>query len=184
MYGDGRKLVSPIIEYDEYGRQKAIYQIGEGGDFEEIITKNTPQAVRGNQIWTRVGGYDLFTDINNTIIIDKRGANILVLGNKIEDEITPVNEREYLLLLVGAEDTEFEDTFRGIVGRQNVFDTVVGIVDLIDMHESKILAETTQLKGAITVWDFMKMCVDKDLVENPTGFDPYEYEDVLYEEDI
>ena len=87
-------------------------------------------------------------------------------------------------MLVGAEDTEFEDTFRGIVGRQNVFDTVVSIVDLIDMHESRILAETTQLKGAITVWQFMKMCIDKDLVENPTGFDPYEYEDVLYEEDI
>ena len=84
--------------------------------------------------------------------------------------------------MVGLEDGDFEDTFRGIIGRQNVFDTIVELIDLIDLKQSKILAETTQLKGAISLFEFTKMCVDKNLVNNPTGFDPYEYDDVLYDE--
>ena len=180
-YG-GRKLIDPLTHYDENGRVIIAHEIGDPSQDQEIINRWTPGAVAGDKLFKRIGGYDLYTDITDTIVIDRRGANIFIFKDKIEEDITPAAEREYLLLLVGLEDTDFEDTFRGVVGRQNVFETILGIIDLIDLHESKILAETTQLKGAISIYQFMRMCVDKNLVDNPDRFDPYDWEDTVYED--
>lgn len=183
----GRKLYNPFVQHDDDGKVVPTYQLGDVNDRDQtIITRNTPGAILQNKLFTRISGWDLYTDIDDTIIIDRHGANIFILRNAIEDDISPANEREYLLLLVGLEGTEeeFEDTFRGVIGRQNVFETVLSIVDVIDLHKSKILAETTKLKGAISLFQFMKMCVDKDLVDNPWRFDPYDYDDANYDDII
>lgn len=181
----GRKLINPFQQHDDQGRMIPFYQIGDENDKDQVIVnRNTPGAIRQNKLFVRVSGWDLYTDAEDTIVLDYHGANIYVFKNSIEEDITPANEREYLLLLVGLEDSDFGDTFQGVIGRQNVFETVLDIMDTIDLHKSRIMAETTQLKGAISLYQFMKMCVDKNLVDDPWRFDPYDYDDANYDDII
>ena len=89
-------------------------------------------------------------------------------------ELTPADEREYLLLL-SYYDEKMENTYQGCVGRQNVFDFIKSIIEEIDIERSLILAETVQLKDAINIYDFMKDCILNQTVVNDDGFDIEDY---------
>lgn len=90
------------------------------------------------------------------------------------EELSPSEEREYLILMVYNDDT-MDNMYQGMVGRQETFDYIVENADLLDFDKSMIMAECTKLKDMITIYEFTKMCIDQETVENPTGFDPDDY---------
>lgn len=95
-------------------------------------------------------------------------------------EKTP-NEKMYLVLLKGEykdnEAKEYRD-FEWVIGRQNVYEYIRDLIlneedTCIDIHESKIIAETVNILDAISIYEFMKTF--KDIVLDDTGFDIEEY---------
>lgn len=164
------EYVNPIIEYGP-GPINPIHEIGSGEDNEIIITKDNPANVRGGKLFCIFKGGFVYTDINDTIVIDPNSNNLYIYHQE-DEELTPADEREYLLLLYYSDDTT---EFRGITGRQVVFDELIALSNDIDFDKSMILAETTKMKDMISIYAFMKLCVDKNLVKNNSGFDPDEY---------
>lgn len=96
------------------------------------------------------------------------------------DKIAPENRKYLLLLRLYIEDSNIDaaDTFKWIVGRQEVYDYLKNLIksDAIDIEESEIVTETTRLVERITIHRFMRMMFDEHLVEDEDGFDIDEYQ--------
>lgn len=173
-----RVKINPFVEVD--GKNNPfVYLDGrdEKDDGVIVITKEDKQYVRGDKLYVKYKGIGFYADIDDAISINTYNDELYIFRH---DELSPPTEREYLLLLVYVGE-DMMDTFIGISGRQEVFDYIVQNADLLDFVESRILAETTKMKDMWTVYRFMKMCIDNDMVENPTGFDPADYGNMITE---
>ena len=166
---NGEKSVSPIVYLDGRDNDEGVL----------LISKEDKQYIKGDRLFVKYKGIGIYSDIDDIISINTYNDEIYVFRH---DELTPPEDREYLLLLVyNAEDCI--DTFMGISGRQEVFNFIVNNAELLDCIQSKILAETTKMQDMWTLYRFAKMCIDNEMVENPTGFDPDDYGSFV-EEDI
>lgn len=169
----------PFVQYAPGEKRNPFVSVNPNnpGDNVRVINKNNLENVVGGFLHLKINEYDLYVPLDDTIVVEERGKNVLVY-DKDDEAVTPANERNYLILCA-TNDGSGGQEYLSIKGRQNVFDTIVAMADVLDFQESIILAETTALKDAISLFEFMKMCVDKELVENHTGFDPYEYGDYV-----
>ena len=177
--------INPFIEVDSIDDIKDnpfAYLDGrdENDDGILIITKEDKQYVRGDKLYLNYKGIGVFADIDDAITINTYNDELYIFRH---DELSPPEDREYLVLLVYVND-DMMDTFIGISGRQEVFNYIVQNAELLDFEQSKILAETTKLKDLWTIYKFMKMCIDNDMVENPTGFDPSDYGCLMINDDV
>lgn len=176
MDSNNKVLINPWIENIE--SKEDLYEKPfvylDGRDDDEgviIITKEDKQYVRGDKLFLKYKGISIYADIDDAISINTYNDELYIFRH---DELSPPEDREYLLLLVYNDESAI-DTFLGITGRQEVFDYIVRIADLIDFGASKIMAETTKLKDLWSVFKFMKMCINNEMVKNNTGFDPNDY---------
>lgn len=166
---DGEKNTSPIVYLDGRDSQDSGVL---------LISKEDKQYIRGDRLYVKYKGIGIYSDIDDVISINTYNDEIYVFRH---DELTPPEDREYLLLLV-FNDEEVPDTFLGISGRQYVFDYLVANAELFDWTESKILAETTKMQDMWTIFRFAKMCINNEMVKNPSGFDPDDYGAYVEEE--
>ncbi len=164
--------VNPIIQYAE-GTTKInpIIKASDRTEYQFVITKKDRQHVRGDKICVELGGFYIYTDIDNAMLVNTLTKEVYIY---YAEELSPSEEREYLILMV-YHDEEMENAYQGMVGRQETFDYIVENAELLDFDKSMIMAETTKLKDMITIYEFMKMCIDQETVNNPTGFDPDDY---------
>ena len=163
---------NPIIQYDESVKKiNPIIKSTDRTDFQYVITKKDRQHVRGDKICVEVGGFYIYTDIDNAMLVNTRTKEVYIY---YAEELSPSEEREYLILMVYIDD-DMDNAYQGMVGRQETFDYIVENAELLDFDKSMIMAETTKLKDMISIYQFMKMCIDQETVDNPTGFDPDDY---------
>lgn len=160
--------MEPFYFMNEGEKVDPFYKINEGNKHEIIITQNDRQYVRGDQICYEYKGITIFADIEDAIIVNTAMSTISIKKFKT---LSPPEEREYLILLSENSDEEEENRFQGIIGRQETFDYLVSMIDSIDIHKSIILAETTCLRNAISVYKFMNRCITDGLIQNNSGFD-------------
>ena len=140
-------------------------------EFQYVITKKDRQHVRGDKICVEIGGFYIYTDIDNAMLVNTLTKEVYIY---YAEELSPSEEREYLILMVYVDDT-MDNAYQGMVGRQETFDYIVENAELLDFDKSMIMAESTKMKDMITIYEFMKMCIDQDAVDNSTGFDPDDY---------
>lgn len=158
---NGEKSFNPIVYLDGRDNDTGVL----------IITKENREYVKGDRLYVKYKGIGIYCDIDDAISINTYNDELYIFRH---DELTPPKDREYLLLLV-FNDEELENSFLGMSGRQDVFDFIVNNAENLDFIESKILAETTKMRDMWNLYKFMKMCIDNEMVSNPTGFDPTDY---------
>lgn len=144
-----------------------------------VITKEEKQYVRFNRLYVTYKGVTITADIDDAISIDTKMDEVHIFRH---DQLEPPENREYLLLLV-YNDEELEDTYQGILGRQEAFDYITSNADIIDMNKSMILSETTKLKDMWSVLHFVKKCIENDMVKNPNNFDYSGYELIIEDDE-
>ena len=166
-----KKEVLRFFEDNENWKPNAIYFMGdESNEHEIVITSDDREYVRGDKLYVQYNDVDIYADLNQVIYINTKTNMVYIKENK---KLSPPEEREYLVLLSFYEGEQ--NTYQGIVGRQNTFDYLKSIIEAIDIGSSMVLAETVAFKDSITVYDFMKRCIEDDMVQNNDGFDIEEY---------
>ena len=73
----------------------------------------------------------------------------------IECKETP-EEKEYLLCYIATEDGEEYQPWIKITGRLEVVKFIIGMIEMLDIHESFLLSGNANIKNAISVYEFMK----------------------------
>lgn len=94
------------------------------------------------------------------------------LASMPQGELTKSPEvKEYLLLMEYKETGENEYKF--IIGRTETYKFIKDIIDELDIDESFVIVESVKIKDRITVYEFMRMCKDRNLFDD--DFDINEY---------
>ena len=106
--------------------------------------------------------------------------------NQMREAITFVGEdpttKVYLLLLTLYEETiddgEYDDLsivkeWYTVIGRQKTYDSLKVLIENhgIDVHRSFVLSGETAPEKAISVYRFMKICLESNKVRDRSGFD-------------
>ena len=173
--------INPFIEHE--GKNENPFVFLDGRDQNDtgvlIITREETQYVRGNSLFVPYKGIKIIADIDDAISINTYNDEIHIFRR---DELIPPDQKEYLILLVYNDDG-LDDSYQGILGRQEAFDYIVKNAEIIDMNKSMILSESTKMKDMWTVLKFTKMCINNQIVKNETGFDPKEYDLVIEDEE-
>jgi hypothetical protein len=169
---DMKDKINPIIQVDDTtGKIDPIMRQSDINEYQYVITKRDREHVRADKIFVCINGINIYADIDDAIMVNTINNEVYIYRH---EELAPAEEREYLILLV-YNDENIPYTYQGMVGRQETFDYIVENAEIINFDESKILAETTKLKDMISLYAFVKMCIDQETVKNPTGFDPDDY---------
>lgn len=157
-----KNKTNPLIfhENEKDVKQNPIYFMGDDTNSHEIlITSDMKDYVRGDKLVVEFNGCTIYADLDQAIFINTASKIVFIRENK---KLTPVEQREYLVLMNFYDGTT---SYQGIQGRQQTFDYLYTIFESIDTHESLILAETVPFKDGISVYDFMKKCVEEELVD-------------------
>lgn len=95
-----------------------------------------------------------------------------------DDSVT----KSYLLLLKNYDDDEEERDWQIVTGRQDAYEYLRRLIEAeaIIPDESYVLSGTTPFEEAITVYRFMRVMLDRNLVVEETGFDIEDYHSESY----
>ena len=86
-------------------------------------------------------------------------------------------EKMYLVLYIGTDDEGNEiKSYEDIQGRVATYNFIKGIIDYIDIYESRVLVETVVLANALNVYEFMKQ-VSKYINDPSFDIEDYNYGD-------
>lgn len=84
-------------------------------------------------------------------------------------------KKTYIVLYIGTDDDGKDiKSFEVLEGRKETFDFIKGIVDYIDIHESKVLTDNVAYADAASVYDFMKY-VSSLIEEDSFDIEDYNY---------
>ena len=152
-------------------KENAIYTFNTGNKNEIYIDKTQKEYVKGEQLFVLYKGISIYANLTQCILINTQTDVVMIKPYK---EITPPEDKEYIILLYYGEDGE-DNTFQAVKGRQEAFDYIKSMVEYTDLDQSLILAETTTFVDAISIYDFMKSCIIHKSVKNDDGFDIDDY---------
>ncbi len=92
-------------------------------------------------------------------------------------------EKKYLVLYIGMDDDKNEiKSFEFIEGRTATYNFIKGMIDNINIYDSKVVVETVALKDALNVFEFMKH-VSKFIDDPSFDIESYNYADIHDDED-
>jgi len=86
-------------------------------------------------------------------------------------------EKMYLVLYIGKdEDGKDIKSYEDLQGRTATYNFIKGMIDYIDIYESRVLVETVTLGDALNVYEFMKQ-VSKYINDPSFDIEDYNYGD-------
>ena len=150
--------------------------------FAILRTTENGKYVRGDKLWFKLDGVEIYTDINSIIFVDMVSKTFVVQSaDKILKEIIPEdpNHRQYILLMKRYESNEEIFQWESMTGRIETYNYIVDNIEImgIDPKASFVLTENVPYKDALTIADFVRYLKNSELVEN----DGFEIDDYIYE---
>jgi hypothetical protein len=181
-------LIKPI-EIHEDGNvplTKPVYNMEQtiNGELRFAITSLTDggKYVRGNMLYYRFNGVNIYTDMNNIIFVNRETNTLFIREyDKVQSELNPTNpqEKQYIILFteVGGDDGDGEFPFRweACQGRNDAYDHIKVNAPLIDIDKSIIIVEDVAIKDCLTVREFVNHLKNSNMVDLYDGFEIDEY---------
>ena len=167
---------NPLIFYDKDEKIKInpIYIIedhpNDKNRFAILRTTENGKYVRGDSLYFKLGGFEIYTEINNAIFVDLINKTVFIKEyQKVVEEITPVDpeKRQYIIMMKNINNDTDEYRWEAMEGRSTMYNFIVdNIEDLnIDPENSFVLTENVPYKDALTVYQFIQYLKNADLVE-------------------
>lgn len=172
---------NPLIFYDKDDKIKVnpVYMIedhpNDKNRFAILRTTENGKYVRGDSLYFKLGGFEIYTEINNAIFVDLINKTVFIKEyQKVVEEITPVDpeKRQYIIMMKNINEDIDEYTWEAMEGRSTMYNFIVDNIDSlnIDPENSFVLTENVPYKDALTVYQFIQYIKNADLVEED-GFD-------------
>lgn len=104
---------------------------------------------------------------------------VVSLVDPITREPIDIDEKGYLLLLVDANSDQFENgEFIAMRGRRATFEYLVSSIGNYDILHSYILSGKIALGGEVSVYSFMRLCLEKYYGSEDMGITVNELDDM------
>lgn len=176
-------VVNPFVFYKKNDSVKPFASLDENvntpSKFAILKTTENGKYIRGGQLWFKMNGVEIFTDINNIIYVDMDNNTFIVRdGRKVIEEIAPVDpeKRQYVLLMKCTDNNTDFYQWESMEGRITTYNYIVDNIDVlnIDPEQSFVLTENVALKDALNIAEFIRYLKNSELVEED-GFNIEEY---------
>lgn len=80
-----------------------------------------------------------------------------IVRDEVKQQIRP-EDKTYIILYYMTIDTgEDIKSFEVVTGRKNAYEYIKGIVEYLDIHDSKVMVDNVPYAKAISVYEFMKL---------------------------
>ena len=176
----GEPKRSPIVFEHEHINSKenfAILKTTEGGKY-----------VRGNMLFYKFNGVEIYTELNNLILVDVLNKVLTIRSaSEVISEIAPKSpeRKQYIILYVDMgydESDEIPLRWESYIGRQNAYNVLLTQLPVIDLDRSKVLVDNVPLKDSLSVRKFLEYLKNANLVPDDDFDidDSYEFEDEDY----
>jgi len=152
--------------------------------FAYAILKTTENGryVRGNLLWYKLNGVEIYTDINNIIFVDEANKSLFIRRNdSVVNEISPTDpeSKQYIILYTDYDydenGYEFPLRWESYIGRSNAIEGLRSNAFILDPDRSLVLVDNVPLKDSLSVRDFVEYLKNADLIEeDEINFDDYE----------
>lgn len=180
-------IKNPLIFYDDKDNIKInpIYMIEDHPNdkdrFAILRTTENGKYVRGDSLFFRLGGFEIYTEINNAIFVDLKNKTVFIKEyQKVMEEITPVDpeKRQYIIMMKCCDSDGDYYLWEAMEGRSTMYNYIVDNIDSqnIDPQKSFVLTENVPYKDALTVYQFIQYLKNADLV----GDDGFDIDDWTY----
>lgn len=147
-----------------------------------VIAKTTENGryVRGNLLYYKLDGVEVYTDLNNLIFVDEANKSLIIRENaSVISEIAPddPSTKQYVVLYTDSsfdEEEGFSDAplyWESYIGRENAYEAIKTNIYNIDVNHSLILVDNVPLKDSLTVREFIEYLVNADIVPDEIDFD-------------
>lgn len=167
---------SPILFEEE--------QINSKDNFAILKTTLGGKYVRGNMLFYKFNGVEIYTDINNIIFVDVLNKVLTIRkDSEIVNEIAPANpeQKQYVILFVDMgydEDVDIPLRWESYIGRSYAYKALLSNLPVIDLDKSKVLVDNVPLKDSLSVRKFLEYLKNADIVPKDDFDldDSYEYD--------
>lgn len=171
----GKKPINPFynVESESNGPDR----------FAILKTTDNGKYIRGNMLFYKYKGIEIYTEINNAIFVDTINDTISVKDyGKTLEEINPTDpeNKQYVLIIVSDEDAEDDGlnmyTWDAMIGRTTMYKYIVDNIEskYMDPDKSIVLTDNVALKDALTVTQFVNYLKNGNLVpEDDFNIDDY-----------
>lgn len=175
--------INPFVFYKKDEPVKPFADINENINtptkFAILKTTENGKYIRGGQLYFKMNGVEIYTELDNIIYVDLDNNTFIVRdGKKVINEIAPVDpeKRQYVLLMKCTEHNNDFYQWESMEGRVTTYNYIVDNIDIlnIDPEKSFVLTENVALKDALTIAEFVRYLKNSELVEED-GFDIEEY---------
>lgn len=171
-----REIISPIEFVEKFQESPIAFMENEVNGTENFaILKTTAggKFLRGNLLFYKLNGVEVYTDSNNIIFVDTVNNTLFIKEYaKVINEIAPEDpeKKQYIILYtdLGYEnsDEEFPLRWEAVQGRKTAYETIKANASIIDIDKSIVLAETVAFKDSLTVREFVNYLKNSDYIED------------------
>ena len=171
-----REIISPIEFVEKFQESPISFMNNDINGTENFaILKTTAggKFLRGNLLYYKLNGVEVYTDSNNIIFVDTINNTLFIKEyTKVVNEIAPEDpeKKQYIILYtdLGYEnsDEEFPLRWEAVQGRKAAYETIKSNASIIDIDKSIVLAETVTFKDSLTVREFVNYLKNSDYIED------------------
>lgn len=184
------KVIHDAIEFfnPEKGRSPILFEgqhINSKENFAILKTTEGGKYVRGNMLFYKFNGVEIYTDLNNIILVDVANMTLTIRkASEALNELAPVSpeQKQYIVLYVdmGYDESSEEIPLRweSYIGRHNVYQNLLVNLPILDIDRSKVLVDNVPLKDSLSVRKFLEYLKNANIVPDDDFDldDSYEYE--------
>lgn len=171
-----REIISPIEFVEKFQESPIAFmenEINGAENFAILKTTAGGKFLRGNLLFYKLNGVEVYTDSNNIIFVDTLNNTLFIKEYaKVINEIAPEDpeKKQYIILYtdLGYEnsDEEFPLRWEAVQGRKAAYETIKSNASIIDIDKSIVLAETVAFKDSLTVREFVNYLKNSDYIED------------------
>lgn len=172
---DQPRIISPLIKIDKKKKINPIYyqdqEINGKNRFAILRTTDNGAYVRGDMLYYKIDGVEVYTEINNIIFVDLNNKSVTIKQyDKVADNIAPENpeERQYIILMyLNDYDENSQCVWESMIGRLTAYEFIKQYIDIYKFNPDKsvVITDNVAFKNALTVTQFIKYLQNGNLVE-------------------
>lgn len=171
---------NPLYELKPHQKINPIYYQDEettgSRRFAILRTTDNGAYVRGNMLYYKLHGVELYTEIDNIIFVDLDEEIVTIRSNQqVTEQIAPSDdpeERQYIFLLSNNDDL-YE--WVSLIGRTEAYEWIKSNIDIyeFDPDNSIVLTENVAFKDALSITKFIKYLKNASIFEDDFDIDYY-----------
>lgn len=177
MFDEEKTPSSPITFHEEgkEWRQSPITfeedRINSENNYAITRLTSNGKYVRGNMLFYKFNGVEIYTEINNIILVDVINRCVFIKKHsEVIEQVAPKNpeQKQYIILYCFelGEEEESDDTYiwESYIGRSYAYKALLCHLSVIDIDKSLVLVDNVALKDSLSVRKFLEYLKNAGLV--------------------